>query len=124
LPWAIWAIVQLSDGQLPLLRLRTRLWQSRDELAGGWGSEVADSALFPVALSIALLRGHRVVVGGRKTRHRRSDSILPHPPRSAKNGSSALPVQRSGCLWDTPGKHSRFEQFESGPAVHLALDGL
>jgi hypothetical protein len=26
LAWAIWAIAQPLDGQLPLLRLRTRLW--------------------------------------------------------------------------------------------------
>jgi hypothetical protein len=64
LPWAIRTIVLPSDGQLPLLWLRTRLWQSRDELAGGGRSEVADSARLPVALSIALLRGHRIVVGG------------------------------------------------------------
>ena len=50
LPWAIWAIVQPSDGQLPLLRLRTRLWQSRDELAGGGAR-----GFFSIAL------GHREV---------------------------------------------------------------
>jgi hypothetical protein len=29
-----------------------------------------------------------------------------------------------GCLRDMPGHHSRFEQFEPGTAVRLALDGL
>jgi hypothetical protein len=29
-----------------------------------------------------------------------------------------------GCLRDMPGHHSRFEQFEPGPALRLALDGL
>jgi hypothetical protein len=46
-----------------LLRLGSRLRVS-DYLAGGGCREVVDRALFSVALSIALLRGHRVVVGG------------------------------------------------------------
>ena len=46
------------------------------------------------------------------------------PPKPSFKGSSALSVQRSSCLRDIREQHSRFEQFEPGPAVHLALDGL
>src|SRR6267142_4145758 len=50
--------------QLPLLRLRIRLWRmSHDSLARRGCGELTDGALHLITLTIALLGRHRVVVG-------------------------------------------------------------
>src|SRR5882724_781330 len=50
--------------ELPLPWLRNRLWRvSHDALAGAGCGELGDRALHPIALTIALHRGHLVVIG-------------------------------------------------------------